>query len=207
MDQLVECFEQAGLLVDRRLVPAAHGALTISWLDARAHLCDRLVDRRRAHPRRLDHAGLAPMPQGHGHGTRHDAGLALVQVRQHRVEEPGQFLRRQLHTATLRSRELTYGGPLRPAATALNRHLRVGLPGFEPGTSASRTEPGPIWPAFVGPAVSENIQLDADMRGFSADRCGPTNTALLRRSAPFPRQSAQRAEILFTQIRPCHLRI
>ena len=111
MDQLVERFEQAGLLVDRRLVPSADGALAIRGLDPGAHLGDRLVDRRRAHPRRFDHPSLAPPTQRLCHRARHHAGLQLVQMRQHRVEELGQSLRRQLHTRSLLSRELTYGGP------------------------------------------------------------------------------------------------
>ena len=44
-------------------------------------------------------------------------------MREHRVEEPGQFLRRQLHTATLVSRELTYGGPLEVFRPYTSRRL------------------------------------------------------------------------------------
>ena len=46
MDQLVECLEQSGLLVDGRLLPSTDGTLALGGFDPGAHLCDRLVHRR-----------------------------------------------------------------------------------------------------------------------------------------------------------------
>jgi hypothetical protein len=76
----------------------------------------------------------------------------------------------------------------------------VGLPGFEPGTSASRTEPWSISPVLVRRRISENVQVNVHILDPSADRSRPRNTAVPQRSAPFPRQCALRREILLTQI-------
>ena len=90
--------------------------------------------------------------------------------------------------------------------TPCNRDFRVGLPEFEPGTSASRTEPGRVLALPVLRRISENVLVTCQISESPADRQRPRNTAILRRSAPFPRQCAPMAEIPFTQIRDHHLR-
>ena len=75
-------------------------------------------------------------------------------------------------------------------ATTLNRDFRVGLPGFEPGTSASRTEPLAISPVLIRRGDFEECPGSGHILGPSADRSRPRNTAVLQRSAPFPRQCA-----------------
>jgi hypothetical protein len=81
-----------------------------------------------------------------------------------------------------------------------DQDFRVGLPGFEPGTSASRTEPWATSPVLVRRRILEKILVNGHILDPSADRSRPRNPAVLQRSAPFPRQCALRREILLTQI-------
>ena len=93
---------------------------------------------------------------------------------------------------------------------------RLGSTGLEPISSGSHRMKGsrrPVvaeessarfWPAFVGPAVSENIHLNADMPGFAGDRrrpgpvdeelhlLEPQRLALIQRRGPRWRKRAQR---------------
>src|SRR6202163_4665222 len=99
--QLVQRRQQPGLLVDRGSITTARCSLTIRRLDPSPHLPNSLRDRRRTHRRRFNHTSLAATPQRLRHRARNDATLPLVQMRQHRLEEPTQALTRQLHTRTL----------------------------------------------------------------------------------------------------------
>ncbi len=101
VDQLVERFEQTWLRLDRRLCPSSRGPAPIRHLDASPNLVHRLVDRRRAHLRRLGHTSLSSTTQRLDHRTGHHPLLALVEVRHHRLEELGKTLRRQLHAFRL----------------------------------------------------------------------------------------------------------
>ena len=115
------------------------------------------------------------------------------------------------HAPNRRSRDWAGVGETPPSGCALivpvlisgvltNSTFRVGLPVFEPGTSASRTEPWEISPLLVRRRISENVQVNDQILDPQADRSRPRNTAVLQRSAPFPRQCALRREILLTQI-------
>jgi hypothetical protein len=71
---------------------------------------------------------------------------------------------------------------------ALTRYFVVGLPGFEPGTSASRTEPDQIAAFQVIAHISVKFLVKANCLSYDGDRCVPLNTAVFHGSAPFPRQ-------------------
>jgi len=115
------------------------------------------------------------------------------------------------HAPNRRSRDWAGVGETPPSGRALivpvlisgvltNSTFRVGLPVFEPGTSASRTEPWAISSVLVRRRTLENVLVNSDIFDPSADRSRPRNTAVLQRSAPFPRQCALRRKILLTQI-------
>jgi hypothetical protein len=60
-------------------------------------------------------------------------------------------------------------GPL-TTTDILNSDFRVGLPGFEPGTSASRTEPGRILSVSVLRRIAENVLVTCQISESPPDR-------------------------------------
>jgi prevent-host-death family protein len=81
----------------------------------------------------------------------------------------------------------------------------VGLPGFEPGTSASRTEPGRIPPVLVIGRIISKHQVKSPLTSFPSAGSVPSNTVLFHRPAPFPRQFARLREADHPQQRYVHL--
>jgi len=101
MDQLVQGFEQPGLLLGQRLVATAGSTQAVGGLHSRCHLCHRLDDGVAAHARRLRHRRLATTARQLRRRPGHHPALALIQVRQDHIEEPREPFGRDLHTVTV----------------------------------------------------------------------------------------------------------
>ena len=97
MHEPIERFEQAGLLVDQRLVTPTLSTQPIRRLDPGDHLRFGLDHRIARHPRSGRHRGLAT-PTEHLRCRPHDhTTLHLIHVRQHHLEETREPLRCHLH--------------------------------------------------------------------------------------------------------------
>jgi hypothetical protein len=101
MNQLVQRFQQARLLVDQRLVATAHSPQPGRRRNPPRHLGLSLDHRVAAHPRRRGHRRLAASAYHLRRRPRHDPPLQLIHVRQNHIEESRERLRRDLHTATI----------------------------------------------------------------------------------------------------------
>jgi prevent-host-death family protein len=82
----------------------------------------------------------------------------------------------------------------------------VGLPGFEPGTSASRSEPCPNSPVLVIARIVSKNQVKGPLLQFSGGPVRTANTVVLHRSAPFPRHFTRLRCADHPKIRYVHLR-
>ena len=99
--QLVEGFEQAGLLVLGLDVTTTNGALAICWLDTLAHFAFGLDHRVAAHARSFGHRALATASETLGHRTGYHTALQLVQVGQDHLEESRELISTGLHQPIL----------------------------------------------------------------------------------------------------------
>jgi hypothetical protein len=92
MDQLVEGDQEAGLLVDGRLVPATGCPLAIVGFDTFFDFTRGTDHRVAADARGLGHLGLAAPSEQRRRRSHNDPALTLVEVRKHGLEVPDQLL-------------------------------------------------------------------------------------------------------------------
>jgi hypothetical protein len=101
MHQLIERFQQAGLLVDQRPIATARCSQPSRRLDTRDDLTLGLDHRVATHPRRGRDRGLATPSQHLRRRPGHHPPLQLIHVRHDHLEESRESLRCDLHTLTI----------------------------------------------------------------------------------------------------------